>query len=38
MNKAIQFTATFLGFYAGVLGIEHGIFELQQGMNPTGGF
>ncbi len=37
MNKATRTAASFLGVYAGLLGMEHGFFEIQQGSTPTGG-
>jgi hypothetical protein len=37
MRDALRLTASALGFYAGLLGIEHGIFEMLQGsIKPTG--
>jgi hypothetical protein len=37
MNKATQTSASALGIYAGLLGIEHGFFEFLQGDVPTKG-
>jgi len=37
-KSAIRTTSTALGIYAGLLGVEHGIFELMQGSIPAGGF
>jgi len=37
IKNAIRTTSTALGIYAGLLGAEHGIFELMQGSIPTGG-
>lgn len=37
MNKATRATASFLGIYAGLLGMEHGFFEILQGSTPTSG-
>ena len=37
IRNAIRITSTSLGIYAGLLGAEHGIFELMQGSIPTGG-
>jgi protein-S-isoprenylcysteine O-methyltransferase Ste14 len=36
-NRSLRITAAFLGFYAGLLAIQHGIFEVMQGSYPTGG-
>jgi hypothetical protein len=36
-RSAIRVTSTALGISAGLLGAEHGIFELMQGSIPTGG-
>jgi len=38
MNKATRISACMLGIYAGLLGIEHGFFEILQGDIPTNGF
>jgi hypothetical protein len=35
MNRATRISASVLGGYAGILGIEHGIFEILQGNKPT---
>jgi hypothetical protein len=37
IRNAIRITSTSLGIYAGLLGAEHGIFELMQGNIRTGG-
>ena len=37
MNKATRMAAAFLGVYAGLLGMEHGLFETLQGSAPSGG-
>ena len=37
IKNAIHTTSTALGIYAGLLGAEHGIFELMQGNIPTSG-
>lgn len=37
MNRATRTAASALGVYAGLLGIEHGIFELLQGNIATNG-
>ena len=37
IRNAIRITSTGLGIYAGLLGVEHGIFELMQGSIPTNG-
>ena len=37
IHNAIRITSTALGIYAGLLGAEHGIFELLQGSLPTNG-
>jgi hypothetical protein len=36
MNKATRTIASILGAYAGVLGIEHGVFETLQGNSASG--
>jgi hypothetical protein len=35
-NRSLQITATFLGIYAGLLAIQHGIFEVLQGSRAHG--
>ena len=37
IRNAIRITSTSLGVYAGMLGVEHGIFELMQGSISTNG-
>lgn len=37
IRNAIRITSTALGIYAGLLGVEHGIFELMQGSIPSDG-
>ena len=37
LQSAPQVTSLTLGLYAGVLGVEHGIFEFQQGNIAPGG-
>jgi hypothetical protein len=37
MNRATKIAASSLGVYAGLVGIEHGIFEILQGGQSTGG-
>jgi hypothetical protein len=37
MNRATRTTASLLGIYAGVLGIEHGVFEMLQGNTAPDG-
>ena len=37
MNRTTGIAASFLGVYAGLLAAEHGIFEILQGSQPTGG-
>ena len=38
MKNAICIPSSILGVYAGLLAIEHGIFEMLQGNTPTRGF
>ena len=35
-NRSLQITATFLGIYAGLLAIQHSIFEIMQGSRAPG--
>jgi hypothetical protein len=37
MNRSARATASLLGIYAGVLGIEHGVFEMLQGNTAPDG-
>jgi hypothetical protein len=37
VNKAVKSTASLLGASAGIAGLEHGYFELQQGIAEPGG-
>lgn len=37
MTKALRFTTAFLGLYAGLIAIQHGIFESLQGSRTPGG-
>ncbi|HDQ73923.1 MAG TPA: hypothetical protein ENN19_17775 [Chloroflexi bacterium] len=37
MNKPLRITVAFLGLYAGMLGIQHGIFEMLQGNTAPDG-
>ena len=37
MNKSTRATAALLGVYAGILGIEHGVFEMMQGSTVPDG-
>ena len=37
MTKALRFTIAFLGLYAGLIAIQHGIFESLQGSRSPGG-
>ena len=37
MTKALRLTIAFLGLYAGLIAIQHGIFESLQGSRPPGG-
>ena len=37
MNQSTRFSATFLGIYAGLMGIDYGVFEILQDNAPTEG-
>lgn len=37
MTKALRFTTAFLGLYAGLIAIQHGIFEILQGSRAPSG-
>ncbi|MBN1668214.1 MAG: hypothetical protein JW862_14070, partial [Anaerolineales bacterium] len=37
MTKALRITTAFLGLYAGLIAIQHGIFEIMQGSHAPDG-
>jgi hypothetical protein len=37
VKSPLRITTTFLGIYAGIVGIQHGIFEMFQGNTAPGG-